>query len=216
MRLCAGLLLSNKSQVQGQRASQLIMLLCLLLPECLAQSQHIGLSEYLTDGLGSHKGSPESLAGSSLGTPPPSWEWSSACRTAPETKGVFPPWAFTTAKAQPLLPGLCLGCEKYHSCSCSGCDLGEKEKKVHQRKLGSCRSFPLVPPHASPSFITQTRPPLPSSPLPTPGIASAPFLPVLPFYCRFSFPFSPSVCCALLSTPPPHLLGQRPRCMLWP
>lgn len=137
--LGAGLFSSNKFQVQVQLASHLIMLFCPPLPECLVQSQHIGLGEYLTDGLGSHKGSLEPPPGSSLGTPTPSWEWSSAHRGSlpVKPKASSRPGPSWQPRAGPLLPGLCLVCEKYHSCSCSGRDLGEKEKKVYQGKSGS-------------------------------------------------------------------------------
>lgn len=62
---------------------------------------------------------------------------------AHETKGFVPPGPSLQPSAGALLPGRCLGCEKYHSCFCSGHDLGEKEKKVHQGKPSSHRSFPL-------------------------------------------------------------------------
>lgn len=39
-------------------------------------------------------------------------------------------------RARALLPGLGFGCEECHSCFCSGRDLGEKEKKVHEGKMG--------------------------------------------------------------------------------
>lgn len=181
VRLCAGLLLSNKSQVRGQLAPHLIIVLCPPLPEHLAQSQHVGLSEYLTDGLGSHKGSPEPPPGSSLGTPIPSWEWSSARRGSLSLKPKAPshPAPSRWPRTGPLLPGLCLGCEKYHSCSCSGRDLGEKEKKVHQGKSGSCRSFSLGPSTCFSRLHNQSK---------TPCLLTA--RPLGASLCSFSFPSS--------------------------
>lgn len=90
---------------------------------------------------------PETTPRSFLGIPASSWHWS------PTHRGSLPPKPKASACPDPplwpgtgvLLPGQCLECEKYHSCFCSGRDLGDKGKKVHQGKPGSPRSFSLDP-----------------------------------------------------------------------
>lgn len=87
--LCAGLCPTNPKLRDGWcfTRSRFSVPHC---PQCLAQRPHIGLDQYLTDGLASHQGSPEPPPGSFLGTPTPSWEWSSARRASLPLKPTAP------------------------------------------------------------------------------------------------------------------------------
>ena len=116
----------------------------------------------------------------------------------PNTKDFFLPWPSTAAKGRGFLPGQCLGWEKYRSCFCSGHDLGEKEKEVHQGKTGSLSSLFLASTQAFPIFTTKANSPIMLQGLSS-SILSLFFLSMAVFLKelldpRFCFLLTPSIC----------------------
>lgn len=61
----------------------------------------------------------------------------------PKTKDFFLPWPSAAAKGRGFLPGRYLGERNIIPCFCSGRDLGEKEKKVHQGRRVLVRTLLL-------------------------------------------------------------------------